>query len=120
MKDFLETLQEIIKQVGLKLAWVLPAFAGALVSMAYMKRISLRRRLTLLFTGTVTAASMTPLISYWMGTVPPQVESGMSFLIGLISMQATDALINILAFLGANPASLFEILKTLNPFKKTK
>ena len=77
---------------GLKLSTMLGGFMGALVSLSFVAGMGIIGRATAVFTGTVTAAYLTPVVvAYW--GIGPAAENGLGFLIGLTSMNIIPGLI---------------------------
>ena len=81
--------------LGLKYSTLLGGFIGSLVSLSFVSGLGTFGRVTAVFTGTMTAAYLTPMVvSYW--AISPAAENGLGFLLGLTSMNLIPA------FLGAS------------------
>lgn len=90
---------------GLKLSTLLGGFMGSLVSLSFVAGLGMWGRTTAVFTGTVTAAYVTPVVvSYW--GVGSAAENGLGFLIGLTSMNLIPAIINASRWVRCNIKSI--------------
>ena len=85
----------VVGALGLKYSTLLGGFMGALVSLSFVSGLGAWGRVTAVFTGTITAAYLTPRVTLYWG-IGPAAENGLGFLLGLTSMNLIPA------FLGAS------------------
>lgn len=91
---------------GLKIAFMIAGFLGALVSLSFLHGLTRLQVFTSLVVGIATANYVAPVAIYWL-KIPPQIELGTAFLMGLLAMNIIPALLkisetnNIVAFLRA-------------------
>ena len=84
--------------LGIKLATLVAGFAGGVVSLSYVKRLSTIQSVSAVISGMLSAAYLTPAaIMYLDIATRPGLENGVAFFIGLTGMHIIPALLAIAA-----------------------
>lgn len=97
------------------------AFAGAVLSLAFVGQLSVRGRVVAVIVGFVTAVFGAPLISatinhmIWGNKMPDEVRSGIMFFTSLSAMTILPPLFKFLARAAADPINVFASLLPRGP-----
>lgn len=95
--------------LGLKLGTAVFGFAGAVISLAFVRDLTRTQAALAVFVGLVTAVAVTPMIAEWTGLKSTGVENGVAFVIGLTAMSALpaarSAVRNRIGSLGGKPSA---------------
>ena len=86
--------------IGIKLLVALAGLIGAIVQLYYHTGLTIMGAITSVLAGVGCAAFVTPAL-HWMWSVPPQVEYGTAFFMGLLGMGIMGKVY--LWFQGLNP-----------------
>lgn len=81
--------------LGFKFATALAGFAGGVVSLSFVKRLTAGQAMLAVFTGTVTANYGTPVALHYLGSLPGEMHNGVAFVIGLTAMNLVPGLIKL-------------------------
>lgn len=73
------------KVAGIELALLVAGFAGAVVSLSYVKELKKSQAVMALLTGALCAAYLTPAAMHYL-SIPETLEYGAGFLLGVVSM----------------------------------
>jgi hypothetical protein len=76
------THAEIEAALGVKLAAVVAGFFGAVISLAFDRKLSIFGAMLAVLAGVSCAAFVTPIVSYYWA-MPKQLENGIAFFLGL-------------------------------------
>ena len=82
------THAEIEAFLGVKLGAIVAGFAGAVISLAYDRKLSPAGAFFALIAGLACAAFLPPLLGYWW-PMPRQVENSIAFCLGLGGLTIT-------------------------------
>lgn len=96
-----------LNAAGLQVASMVAGMTGAMVSLVHEKQISRRRMFAILLVGTVAAGYLTPLVSHLTG-MPEKMANSLAFLVGLMSMKITDALLKAGIWAGNNIGNILK------------
>lgn len=96
-----------------KLASFTPGFAGAVLSLAFVEKLTLRGRVITVTVGIAAAAFLAPALAdaadlVWPGDMPRSVRSAIQFLVGLCAMGCIPPLLGFLKRLAGDPLSLIK------------
>lgn len=96
-----------------KLATIAPGFAGAVVSLAFVERLTARGRVLTVLVGLATAAFVAPALSegadlIWPGAMPAAVSGCIMFLTGLCAMGCIPPLLGWAKRKAGDPLSLMK------------
>ena len=86
--------QPIADAFGVKLATTVFGFAGAIISLAFIRDLSRTQAAISVVVGLVTSIALTPVIAGWIGLNHPGIENGVAFLLGLCAMSVLPVLRN--------------------------
>lgn len=92
-----ENLNPETAMLGVKLATLAAGFAGAVVSLSYIKPLSKLQAVMSVCAGMLSSAYLTPAAMYYI-ELPPEaahLENGVAFFIGLGGMHIIPALLSI-------------------------
>ena len=84
------TISSSLAGLGVKLATAVFGFAGAVVSLAFIKDMTRLQALVSVVVGFVTSVAVTPAIAEWVG-LHSGVENGTAFVVGLCAMSVIPA-----------------------------
>ena len=93
--------------LGIK-AWTLVAgFAGGVVSLSFIKALTVTQGALAVFTGVASAVFLTPAIMLylWPAQTDPRLEYGVAFIIGLTAMNIIPGIINLSEIFKRDPRS---------------
>lgn len=88
--------------LGLKIAPAVAGFAGGVVSLSFLRALTTGQAILAVFTGAASSAYLTPWGLHYF-TLPPQVENGVAFLIGLTAMNLIPGFIRLAEIFRGNP-----------------
>jgi peptidoglycan/LPS O-acetylase OafA/YrhL len=81
------------EQIGVTTPHIVAGFMGGVLSLAFVKQLSVKQVFLSVFAGAVTAAYMTPVVMGWLGwELKPHLSNATAFMTGFLAM-------NILAML---------------------
>lgn len=109
------TEPQIVAILKLALPYV-PGFAGAVLALSFLDRLTARGRLLALAVGLASAAFLGPALSavadlFWPGALPPAVDSAIKFLAGLLGMGCLPPFLRWAAKAAGDPPALLSLLK---------
>lgn len=90
--------------MGVKLTALLAGFAGGVVSLSFVKELTVKQAVLAVFTGAVTAAYGTPLAVHYFN-IPQPYENGSAFVIGLTAMNIIPGLLKLTEIFKRDPRS---------------
>lgn len=90
--------------MGVKVASLLAGFAGGVVSLSFVKELTARQAILAVFTGTVTANYMTPVVASYFDAIHPY-ENPAAFVIGLTAMNLIPGLLKLSEMFKRDPRS---------------
>lgn len=93
---------------GVKLALLVAGFAGAVVSLSYVKELTRPQMFGALVSGAFCAAYLTPITVHYLG-VPTQFEYGAGFLVGLGSMNIVPGLLKLFERFRSKPEAFIRV-----------
>ena len=94
---------DIQSAVGVKLASLLAGFAGAVVSLSFVKRLSRGYMLTSVIVGTISAGYLTPLgLAYF--HLPAEIQNGLAFIVGLTAMNIVPGILRLSDWFRRDPS----------------
>lgn len=91
-----------ISLFGVKLFSLIAGFAGGVVSLSFVKTLTKTQSALAVFTGAVTAAYSTPVITHFL-TVGPEYESSVAFFVGLTAMNIVPGVVELSRAFKRNP-----------------
>lgn len=91
-----------------------PGFAGAVLALAFLDKLTPRGRLVAVAVGLAAASFLGPALSvladlFWPGVLPPQVDSAIKFLTGLLAMGCLPSLLGWARKVAGDPLNLLRI-----------
>lgn len=97
-----------------KLGSVLPGFAGAVLSLAFVEALTARGRVVAVVVGLCAAMWVAPGLAdavdlAWPGVMPATVRSAIQFLVGLCAMGCLPPLLAWLKKVAGDPLSLLKV-----------
>lgn len=93
--------------LGVKFAALLAGFVGGIVSLSFVKELSRGQAVMSVFTGTVTAGYLTPLVISHLGASSIEVQNVAAFCVGLTAMNIIPGFIKISESFRDNPTKFF-------------
>lgn len=87
------SIKDILEAIGINLTLTTAGFIGSLITVGKKSAENMRATLIGLFTGTVSANYVSPLIIEFAG-LDTSAQGGVAFLIGLIGLKGVENLIN--------------------------
>lgn len=91
--------------LGVKYASLIAGLAGAVVSLTYLKELTKWQMVLAVVTGALVAGYITPVVT-WYFSLEEVLSNGMSFLIGLTSMNIVPGIMKLSAIIKDDPMSL--------------
>lgn len=88
--------------LGVKLTMLIAGFAGGVVTLSFLRELDKTQSVLAVFTGMVTAAYGTPVVSYYLG-LPQAVELGAAFFVGITAMNIIPGAIKLSEIFRKNP-----------------
>lgn len=93
---------------GIKLATLVAGFAGGVVSLSFLRDLTIPQGVLAVFTGVASAAYLTPVVMHYVfSATSPQLENGVAFAIGLTAMNLIPGVIKLSDMWRRNPAAFF-------------
>lgn len=94
-----------------KAATFAPGFAGAVLSLAFVEKLTMRGRMVTVLVGIAAAAFLAPALAdgvdlFWPGDMPRSVRSAIQFVVGLCAMGCIPPLLGYLKKVASDPFSL--------------
>lgn len=90
--------------LGIKFAVILAGFAGGVVSLSFVKELSARQAMLAVFTGTVTANYLTPVVASYFDALHAY-ENPTAFVIGLTAMNLIPGVLKLSEMFKRDPRS---------------
>lgn len=106
---------QIADVLGVKGATVVAGFAGAVVSLSFVKELSKTQMVVAVLVGSVTAAYLTPLLLASLH-LPSELQNGGAFLIGLTAMNVIPGIIKLTELFRQDPWAAVGKLPFIGPF----
>lgn len=100
---------------GLKLvAPYVPGFAGAVLALAFIERLTIKGRIVAVVVGLAAAAFLGPAFSaladlFWPGVMPKEVDGAIKFLTGLLGMGCLPPFLTWTRKVAGDPLNLLKI-----------
>ena len=88
---------------GVKVASLVAGFAGAIISLSFLRELTKTQAAMAVLTGTVSTGYLTPLISLYIPATIPELS--LSFLVGLTAMNVIPGILKLSELFKKNPAS---------------
>lgn len=103
-----------VAAVMAKFATFAPGFAGAVLSLAFVDRLSARGRFLTVVVGLACAAFVAPALAdvaglFWPGEMPRSVKGAIEFLTALCAMGCIPPLLDWLRRVAGDPLSLLKV-----------
>lgn len=89
----------MIDIVGVKISTLIASFIGSAVSLSYTPKLSKTQAAVSVLSGSATAVYSYKLVMHYT-SLPPEIDVGLCFLIGLVAMRAIPALFEFVGRLG--------------------
>lgn len=102
----------IANALGIKGATIIAGFAGAVVSLSFVKELSKTQMVIAVVVGSVTAAYLTPFILASMH-LSKELQNGGAFIIGLTAMNIIPGLLKLTELFRQDPWSVTENIPVL-------
>ena len=97
------------KIAGIKLPLLIAGFAGAVVTLSYLKELKKSQVVMALITGALGAAYLTPITTHYL-TIPDTLENGAGFLIGVVSMHLIPMILALAERYRSKPEQLLDVI----------
>jgi hypothetical protein len=101
--------------VGLKIVMpYVPGFAGAVLALAFLDRLTPRGRILAVIVGLVAASFLGPALSgiadlFWPGNLPVEEDAAIKFLTGLLGMGCLPPFLNWTRRVSGDPLNLLKL-----------
>jgi Na+/proline symporter len=106
--------------LGIKGATVVAGFAGAVVSLSFVKQLSKKQMILSVLVGSVTATYLTSFLLAWLD-LGQAAQNGAAFIIGLTAMNIIPGILKLTEWLCQDPVALvLEHLPILGPYISRK
>jgi len=96
--------------LGLKLATLVAGFAGGVVSLSFVKKLTPISAVLAVITGAAAAGYGTPIILHFFN-LPPELQDGCAFFLGLTAMNIIPGIIYASEAVKNDPLSIFAKLR---------
>lgn len=90
--------------LGIKFSVVIAGFMGGVIALTFVRQLTKAQMGAAVATGTVTTHYLTPLATH-LGSLGPDVESGVAFLIGIMAMNIIPGFLKLSEAFKADPRS---------------
>lgn len=90
--------------LGIKFSVIIAGFLGGVISLTFVRQLTKTQMAAAVSTGTVTTHYLTPLAVHYTG-LGLDLESGVAFLIGIMSMNIVPGLLRLSEAFKADPRS---------------
>lgn len=100
---------QIADALGVKGATVVAGFAGAVVSLSFVKELSKTQMVVAVIVGSVTAAYLTPFLLASMN-LPSEMQNGGAFIIGLTAMNIIPGMLKLTEWFRQDPWAVLDRL----------
>lgn len=92
----------------------LPGFAGAVLALAFLEKLTPRGRIVAVAVGLASASFLGPALSaladlFWPGVMPPSVDGAIKFLAGLLGMGCLPPFLGWTRKVAGDPLNLLKI-----------
>lgn len=102
--------EDIFTQLGLKISTLIAGLVGGLISLSYQKQMKWYKAVAIIIVGGITAAYTTPLLVTLFSMGQP-LEHSLAFIMGLLGMRLTTAIIVGIEKIAENPAEFIRKLR---------
>lgn len=89
----------MIDILGVKVSTLIASFIGSSVSLSYTGKLSLTQALVSVLSGTATAIYTYQIVMHYT-SLPPEIDVGLCFILGLVAMRAIPVLFQLVGRLG--------------------
>ena len=91
-----------------------PGFAGAVLSLAFVERLTFRGRVLAVGVGLASAVFLAPALAdladlFWPGELPKSVRTGLEFLTGLMAMGCLPKFLEFLQRFAGDPLRMLKV-----------
>lgn len=87
---------------GIRIGQLIAGFAGAVISLSYLRPLTKLQATSAVFTGAFTAAYITPLAVQYLG-FGPRAENATAFILGLCAMNIIPGVLRLSAYFRNHP-----------------
>lgn len=89
--------------LGLKLAWIVAGFAGGVVSLSFVRNLTVFQAVLAVFTGAVSAGYLTPAAVHYLSLSSSEIANCAAFVIGITAMNVIPGIIKLSESFKRNP-----------------
>lgn len=93
--------------VGAKYSATIAGFFGSVVSLTFLKELTLMQMLLAVFTGCATSTYTTPLFMHYL-SITPELNDGVAFVIGVVAMNLVPAVLALVDAVRKNAGNIIK------------